>query len=242
MSNHLKRLNSPGSWRIAKKERTFVSKTAPGPHNASAMPAAVWLRDHMGLALTMKEVKKILKDRSLLVNGRPCRDPKMGIGVFDIVALPSVDKYYRILRAKKGDIISVPITAEAASSRLCKIADKTVVKGGKIQLNLRYGANIIVDSNDYRPKDSVVLSLAGENRFTVIDHFPFAVGNTAMVIGGRHSGKIGRITDINVVPGSIPNRVILEEVDTGDVFETIEAYIFMVGREESAIKEWGIEQ
>jgi len=241
MSNHLKRLNSPGSWRIAKKEKTFVSKTAPGPHNTSAMPAAVWLRDHMGLALTMKEVKKILKDRSLLVNGKPCRDPKMGIGVFDIVALPSVDKYYRILRAKKGDIISVPITAEQAQSRLCKIADKTVVKGGKIQLNLRYGANIIVDSNDYRPKDSVVLSLAEENRFAVVEHFPFAVGNTAMVIGGRHSGKIGKISEVIVVAGSIPNRVVLEEVETGETFETIEAYIFMVGREESSIKEWGID-
>ena len=241
MSNHLKRLNSPGSWRIAKKEKTFVSKTAPGPHNTSAMPAAVWLRDHMGLALTMKEIKKILKDRSLLVNGKPCRDPKMGIGVFDIVALPPVEKYYRILRAKKGDIISVPITAEQAQSRLCKIADKTVVKGGKIQLNLRYGANVIVDSNDYRPKDSVVLSLAEENRFEVIEHYPFAVGNTAMVIGGRHSGKIGKITEVIVVPGSIPNRVILEEADTGEMFETIEAYIFMVGRETSSIKEWGID-
>ena len=242
MSNHLKRLNSPGSWRIAKKTNTFVSKTAAGPHNASAMPMAVWLRDHMGIAITMREVKRVLKSRAVLVNGAVCTDPKMGVGVFDIIALPSIDKYFRILRGKRGDIVSIPITAEAAQSRLCKIADKTIVKGGKIQLNLRYGANIIVDTQDYKPKDSVVLSLNPENKFEITDHFAFTEGNTAMVIGGRHSGKIGKITQIDVIPGSIPNRVTLAEGDAGEAFETIENYVFMVGREESAISEWGIEQ
>jgi len=242
MSNHLKRLNSPGSWRIAKKTNTFVSKTAAGPHNASAMPMAVWLRDHMGIALSMREVKRVLKSRAVLVNGAVCTDPKMGVGVFDIIALPSIDKYFRILRGKRGDIVSIPITAEAAQSRLCKIADKTIVKGGKVQLNLRYGANVIVDTQDYKPKDSVVLSLMSENKFEITDHFPFAEGNMAMVIGGRHSGKIGKITKIDVTLGSTPNHVTFEEGDTGEVFDTIENYVFMVGREVPAISEWGIEQ
>jgi small subunit ribosomal protein S4e len=242
MSNHLKRLNSPGSWRIAKKTNTFVTKTRAGPHNASAMPVALWLRDHMGVALTMSEVKRVLKSRAVLVNGAVCTDPRMGIGVFDIIALPSVDKYFRILRAKRGDIVSVPITAEEAQSRLCKIADKTIVKGGKIQLNLRFGANILVDTQDYKPKDSVVVSLNPENKFEVIDHFGFKEGNTAMIIGGRHSGKVGKITRIDILPGSNPNRVVLSETGTDEPFETIENYVFMIGREQSAICEWGIEQ
>ena len=41
MSDHLKRLNAPDSWHIAKKTTKFVAKTAPGPHNANAMPVAV---------------------------------------------------------------------------------------------------------------------------------------------------------------------------------------------------------
>ncbi len=241
MSNHLKRLNSPGSWRIAKKTNTFVTKTGPGPHNASAMPMALWLRDHMGMALTMSEVKRILKSRAVFVNGAVCTDPKLGIGVFDVIALPSVDKYFRILRAKRGDIVSVPITAVAAQSRLCKVLDKTIVKGGKIQLNLRFGANILVDTQEYKPRDSVVVSLNPENKFAVIDHFGFKEGNTAMIIGGRHSGKVAKITRIDILPGSIPNRVVLAENETGVAFETIEDYVFMIGREESAICEWGID-
>ena len=57
---HLKRYAAPDSWHVAKKEKTYVVKTAPGPHNDSAIPVAVWLRDHMSLAMTMREVRQIL--------------------------------------------------------------------------------------------------------------------------------------------------------------------------------------
>ncbi len=241
MSNHIKRLTTPTGWRIAKKTNVFVTKTAPGPHNNRAMPMAVWLRDHMGFALNKKEIKKILTDRLVIVNGRPCTDPKLGIGVFDIISIPKMGKYYRILRNKRGDYLSVEISEEASKTRLCKIADKTIVKGGKIQLNLRYGANIITEG-DYKPKDSLVLTLEGEDRFGVVDHFPYAEGNVAMIIGGSHSGKIGKVTEITTVPGSVTNRVILEEAGTSLKFDTIEDYVFMVGREESIVSDWGLDQ
>lgn len=240
MSNHIKRLTSPTGWRIAKKENTFVTKTVPGPHNSHAMPIAVWLRDHMGLALNMKEVKKILKDRSVLVNGVVCTDPKMGVGVFDIIALPKVEKYYRILRNKKADYVSVLISEEDAKTRLSKIKDKTIVKNGKIQLNLRYGANIIVDSQDYKPKDSVVLTISGDDHLKIIDHFVYKEGNCAMIIGGSHSGKVGKITKIDIIPGSIANRVYLKDIKTDEDFDTVEDYVFMVGNSEPAVSEWGI--
>ena len=63
-----------------------------------------------------------------------------------------------------------------------------------------------------------------------------------MVIGGRHSGKVAKITEIKVMAGSVPNRVFLEDTETSEQFETIEDYVFMVGRETPAVAEWGIEQ
>ena len=77
MSEHLKRFKAPDSWHISKKTNTFITKTAPGPHNANALPVAVWLRDQMGFARNMKEIKQILHQRDVIVNGRACRDPKM---------------------------------------------------------------------------------------------------------------------------------------------------------------------
>lgn len=239
MSYHLKRLTAPVSWQIAKKEEKFVTKTSPGPHSGAAMPVAVWLRDKMGLAGNMKEVKRILNQRQVILNGKPVTDPKLGLGIFDIISIPKIGKYYRVLTDKKGRMVTIEIDAEAAKTRLCKIRNKHVIRGGKVQLNLLYGANVLAD-NTYHPKDSVVLTLEGENRFTIVDHFPFAVGNMAMVIGGKHSGKVGRINEIRVAAGSIPNRVILQDKD-GEIFETVEQYVFMIGRETPAVAEWGIE-
>ncbi len=241
MSDHLKRLNAPDSWHIAKKTTKFITKTAPGPHNANAMPIAVWLRDHMGLARNLKEVKQILNQNDVIINGRPCRDAKMGIGIFDIISLPKINKFYRILRDKNGRHVSIEIDAEAAKTRLCKVKNKTVVAGGKVQLNMRDGANLLAD-NTYKSGDSIVLSLESETRFKIVDHFPFAVGNMAMVIGGRHSGKVARIVDIIKMPGSVPNKIILEDEAAKTRFDTISPYIYMVGKQTPAIASWGIEQ
>jgi small subunit ribosomal protein S4e len=241
---HLKRYAAPDSWHVSKKTRTYVVKTAPGPHNADAMPVGVWLRDHMGFARTMREVRQILNAGSVIVNGKACKDPALGIGVFDIVSVPGIGKHYRILPDKRGRYRSIEISPEDAKTRLAKIRDKTVISKGRVQLNLAFGANIIAD-NTYKPKDSVVLTLGeteGKKRFSIVDHFPYAVGNMAMVIGGRHSGSVGRIVEIRREVGAVPNRVILEDPATKARFDTIEEYIFMVGRAEPAVKAWGIEE
>ncbi|CCJ36613.1 30S ribosomal protein S4e [Methanoculleus bourgensis MS2] len=233
MSNHLKRLVAPESWRIPKKVQKFVMKTAPGPHNAGGLPVGVWLREHIGIAQNASEVRKILHQRDVLVNGRPCRNPQIGLGVFDIVSIPKLGKHYRIQLDKLGNLISVEIPEESAKTRLCKIRNKTVIKGGRVQLNLAFGANILAD-NTYKAKDSVVVTLgdpkSGEDRFRIIDHFPFAEGNVAMIVGGKHSGKVGRIVEITRTASSVPNRVVLVDDSADERFETIEEYIFMVGR------------
>lgn len=231
MSKYLKRLVAPGSWHIPKKVQKFVMKTAPGPHNAGALPIGVWLREHIGLAQNASEAKKILHQRDVLVNGRACKDPRMGLGVFDIVSIPKVGKHYRIQLDVRGNLVAVEIPAESAKTRLCKIRNKTTIKGGKVQLNLAFGANVLAD-NTYKAKDSVVVTLGtdGEDRFRVVDHFPFAEGNVAMIVGGKHSGKVGRIVEIIRTASSVPNRVILADDSAGERFETIEEYVFMVGR------------
>jgi small subunit ribosomal protein S4e len=86
------------------------------------------------------------------------------------------------------------------------------------------------------------VSLKPEDRFKIIDHFPFVVGNMAMVTGGRHSGKVARIIEIVKTHGSVPNKIILMDEATGTRFETISPYIYMVGKQTPAITTWGIEQ
>jgi len=240
VSEHLKRMVAPKSWGIARKTNKFITKPSPGPHNANALPAGVWLRDHMGFARTKKEAKQILRQRDMIVNGRPCRHFDMGIGIFDIIALPKTNKYYRIVRDRSGRHKTIEITEEASQSRLAKITNKTLLKGGKVQLNLRDGSNLL-GNNTYKSRDSIEVSLKDGEVGKILDHFPFIAGNVAMVVDGRHSGSVGKIKEIIPVFGSVPNRVILTDVETGNEFETIDQYIIMVGREQSAVANWGID-
>ena len=119
MSDHLKRLNAPDSWHIAKKTTKFIT-ILPGPHNENAMPIAVWLRDHMNYARNMKEVKQILGQKDVIVNGRPCRDPKMGVGIFDIIAMPKINGITVSCATRTAGISplrSMPMLQRAAWSR-----------------------------------------------------------------------------------------------------------------------------
>ncbi|MDI6718117.1 MAG: 30S ribosomal protein S4e [Methanomicrobiales archaeon] len=239
MGNYRKRLTAPDAWRIRKKTSAWVTKTSPGPHDRNAMPIAVWLRDRMGLARTMHEVKQILNQRAVIVNGRAVTDPGLGIGIFDVVSLPGIHKHYRVLVDEKGNLVTREIGEEDARMRLAKIRGKTIVPGGRVQLNLSFGANILAD-NTYRPGDSIVIALDESERFRILEHYPFGIGAYALVIGGRHAGMVGRIVEIATVPGSVPNRVVLEGEGGMGRFDTIGTYVFVIGRDAAAARRWGV--
>ena len=234
-----KRMAAPTEWQLAKKEKKYVVSTAAGPHNGAALPIGVWLRDHMHLAENTKEAKKILHDRQVVLNGHIVTDEHIGIDVFDIISFPKINKHYMILVDAKGRQVEHEITEEAAKVRLVKVANKTTIRGGKTQINLTCGANFIGD-NSCKGKDTLIIGLTGEERFAIKEHFPYAVGSLAIIIGGQHTMKVGKITKIYVQASSLPNRVILEDA-AGNQLETIEDYIYVIGTEESYLKTWGVE-
>ena len=234
-----KRMTAPDAWQISRKESKYVVSTAHGPHNGSALPIGIWIRDHMNLAQNTKEVKKILHDRNVVLNGNVVTDEHIGIDVFDIISFPKINKHYMILVDAKGRHTEYEISPEAAKVQLVKVANKTTLVGGKPQINLTSGANFIGD-NSYKGKDSLVIGLVGDERFVVQQHFPFAVGNMAVIIGGQHTMKTGKIVEIQIQQSSLPNRVILEDAN-GEKFETIEDYVYMIGTSESFLSTWGVD-
>jgi small subunit ribosomal protein S4e len=62
----------------------------------------------------------------------------------------------------------------------------------------------------------------------------------AVVIGGQHTMKTGKITEIFIQQSSLPNRVILGNAN-GEEFETIEDYVYMIGTSESFLSTWGVD-
>ena len=183
------------------------------------------VRDFLELADTGREARRIISAGEILVDGVVRKDYKFPVGLFDVVTIPKLEKSYRILFDEKGRYI--PKEVEDADLKLYKITNKTLVRGGKVQLNLFDGTNIL-GSNDYKTKDSILLRIPEKE---VVDHLKFEEGALVMITGGTHAGEIGRIKSYKIVRSSAPNLVTVEGEERD--ITTIEDYVFVVGKKDS---------
>ena len=229
MSGHQKRVAAPKTWSITRKTNTWIVNTNPGPHNKSlSMPLALIVRDMLKIANTLNETKKILNAENVLVDGRIRKNPKFPVGLFDVVAIPENKQYYRMLLSPKGKL-ELRSLDNPDEKKLCKITNKTTIKGGKVQLNLHDGTNMLGEEG-YAPGDSLILSLPDKN---IVKHLTFEEGSIAIIVGGKHSGETGSIVKKRVVRGSGLNVV---TVKTGErELETLEKYVYVIGKDKPEI-------
>ena len=223
MSNHQKRLSVPKSWPVERKTATFTVKAGAGPHGEEGVPLLILLRDVLGYVDSKKEARYALAHDSILVNGDPINDEQRPIGMFDIVAFPGREEYYRIFPDEGGRLSLVPIDESAADSRLGKVSGKRQVTGGVTQLSLHDGTNVTVDDEAYDAKDSIVI---GNEDKSIVAHFPYEEGALVTAVAGNHGGKIGELVEIDVTLGSGSNIVTVETDD--ETFETVEEYVVVI--------------
>lgn len=224
MSRHQKRLASPRSWPITKKTHVWVTKPNPGPHSMeNAIPLGVVIRDILKLADNMREAKRVLNEGNVLIDGIIRKDHKFPVGIFDVIQIPGIKTNYRMLLDPRGRLMINELDVKDPK-KPCKILNKTIVKDGRVQLNLHDGTNIIA-SNDYKTNDTVILTIPDKQ---IHKHIKYEPGNLAEVTGGTHSGELANIKEIKKVRSSQPNMVVLTRQDGTD-FETIEDYVFVIG-------------
>ena len=149
-SNHLKRLAMPRSWPLPRKTTVWVTRPTPGAHALElCMPLTLVIRDVLGMAKTAREVRFILHNELAMIDGRVVKDTRRGVGLMDVLTLG--EDNYRCVLDHNGRLQYRPISADEASWKVCRIEGKTTIKGGRTQLNLHDGRNIIVDD----PAESV---------------------------------------------------------------------------------------
>lgn len=229
MSDHMKRLAAPRTWPLPRKVNVWVTKQSAGAHSIEdSMSAVTVLRDLVKACDTAREAKRIIGNREMFVDGKAVKNPKAPVGFMDVISIPKMNLNYRMLITSKGKLTLVPIDADEAAWELCRIEDKTVVKGGKIQLNLSGGRNIVMDKNDYKCGDSLKIAFEDQK---IMDSYALAAGNTVIVKDGAHSGSIKTIKEVEVVRGSAPNLVLFT-----DGTQTIKDNCFVIGGDKPAIK------
>lgn len=229
MSRHQKRVTIPVSWPIARKTKKWVAKTSPGPHSSQeSIPLVTVIRDMLKLVDNAREAKRVLYEGKVLVDGKVQKDYKLPVGIFDVISIPLLDQQYRMLKDARG-MFYLSLLEPGKVRKLARIENKTILKGKKQQLNLSDGSNKL-DEGEFKVGDSLVLSIPEKN---IEDRIEFKVGNLAMVVAGKHAGQTGKIKEIITVKSSQPNRVII----SGDEeFETIEDYVYMIGKDQPVIK------
>ena len=228
---HQKRMSMPTSWRVPKKTNKWITATSPGPHNKdSSLPLIVILRDILHIVDNAKEAKQILLEKKVLIDGIARKSLKFPVGLFDVISIPANGQYYRMLQDYKGRLYLNDIDEERAKFKICRIMGKTTVRGGKTQLNLHDGTNILA-SEDYKTKDTIQISLPDKQ---ILRKVEYKIGNMVMITGGRHSGTVGQIKEITIIKSSKNNVVKISGIDSE--IETIEDYVFVIGEDKPIIK------
>ncbi len=223
---HQKRLSAPKTYKIPRKIFKWIVKPFPGPHNKNAIPLLIIVRDYLKLVDTAREARRVISSGEILVDGVPRKNYKFPVGLFDVIKIPKLEKSYRIVFDKKGRY--VPIEIKDDNLKLYKIVNKTMVRGGRIQLNLFDGTNIL-GSNEFKTKDSILMQIPEKK---IVDHLRFEEGALVMITGGSHAGEIGRVKSYKVVRSSAPNLVTVVK-DDGTEFTTIVDYVFVIGKKDS---------
>lgn len=231
MSKHMKRLAAPRVLRIKRKERILTIRSAPGPHPLEqAIPLGLIIRDYLGLCDTYKETRKIISNGDIFVDGIKRKNFKFPCGLMDVISIPKMRKNIRLLYDRNGKLTLVPISESDAEWKLCRIQNKTILKGKKIQLNLHDGKNKIVAKDEYKTGDVLKISFK-ENK--IDDVYKFDKGVVSMIIGGTHIGEIANIDEIQVVASSKPN---LARMKGEKEFSTIAEYVFPIGKNKPVIE------
>ena len=216
---------------MPRKEKKWVVAPRPGPHKKlDSGPLQVLLRDVLKILEKGKEVRTIIKRGEILVDGRLRKDHAYPVGLFDVVTISTIGKNYRAVPSERN-LSFIEIPKNETKTKLCKIVGKTIIKKGKLQLNLHDGKNILVDKKDFKTGDSLLVEIPN---LKIIEHFPIESGIVGIVTKGVDVGKIGKVKKVEQATSKEHAKIICDF--DGKEKEVLKDRFFVVGRKEPAIK------
>ncbi|QLJ53004.1 MAG: SSU ribosomal protein S4e [Candidatus Fermentimicrarchaeum limneticum] len=230
-SSHLKRIASPKYIPVARKGKKWLTKPSAGPHGLErSIALGVVLRDELHVADSLREVKKILTDGSVLVDGRFVREKKFPIGLMDIVSIPKLKKSYWVGVDTKGRFRMIEVDAEKAKSKLCRVEGKRSIRGGKFQISLHDGRTM-VGGKEFTIGDTVRITVPEQKVLSVIK---LEANTNCLITSGRHAGEVAIIDELYHKKGA--RRAEAKLHSDSESFITVRDYLFVVGDDAQVFK------
>jgi len=226
--NHIKRLAAPKTWPINRKRNIWVARPTTGTHNLnSCIALSVLLKEVLVICKTSREVKQLLNNEKIKVNGIIRKDKTFPIGLMDIIEINK--NYYRIFFNKRGKLVSISIPGKESNIIPKKVINKTSLKNKKLQINMFDGSNILSSSKDnIKTYDTLII----ENG-KIKQKIDFEKGSFVYITGGRQIGKSGVLKEIETRKDFQSTKIIFNDGEKD--FETLKDYAFVVGKSKPVI-------
>lgn len=224
VKKHIASISAPKSWPIKRKAEVFLMRPMPGRKLGLSLPLGIILRDLLHLTTTTKESKKILKSGKVLVNKKKRDEVKFPVGFMDVIEIPETSAIYRLVLNNRSKLALQSIDAKESSLKPCKIVNKTFLKGGKIQVNLDDGTNILTDSKDYNVGDTLVIEFP---ELKVKEHLKLENGVLVYITAGTKVGQLGAYEGLKSFVGGQPDNIVVKTNDS--TIETRKEYALVVG-------------
>ena len=236
----LKRKPAPAFWPIHRKELPWVAKPSSGSHSLEkCLPLTLVLRDILNVAQTRREGKLILAQGKVLVDGKVRKQDDFPVGLMDVISMPDMSMYYRVMPSHKGLILS-PISKEQSNIKLFRVEDKTTVQNG-IQISLHDGSNIFMKVEDPKNPQEVTYETFDILKVTypekqIVQTLKTKKGNLAIITGGKNIGKQGKIVEIEKTESKKRRQALVVIEDSQGIrYQTILDFVFSIGETEPLI-------
>ncbi|PVV04746.1 hypothetical protein BB560_000740 [Smittium megazygosporum] len=221
----MKRLNAPKHWMLDKLTGTYAPKPSPGPHKQrECLPLIIFLRNRLKYALNGREVKSILMQRLVKVDGKVRTDVTYPTGFMDVISLEKTNENFRLIYDTKGRFIIHRISDEEAKFKLGKVKRTQVGDKGVPYIVTHDARTIRYPDPNIKVSDTVKIDIETGK---VVDHVKMEVGNIAMVTGGHSMGRIGIITHKERHHGGFD--IVSLKDSTGHTFITRLSNVFVIG-------------
>ena len=236
---HQKRLAAPLSYPISRKPYKFTFHGDSGSHgikDTTAVPLGIILRESLSFAKTYRDLKFILNKRQVFVDNKPVTSPRWMVGPNDVLSIPSIDEYFRLTPwVGRRKIKLVPIDKKESSWKLCVIRNKTMLRGGNLQLNLDDGRNILIKKDDkdftkYSTKGTLKIEIPSQK---ILDYYPFELNSPVLIFRGTNTGLSGKLQYMEKRIGKNRSIAIVESGD--DKIITAMENLVIVGKDKAEI-------
>lgn len=218
-----KRIAAPRQWKIERKGHKFATKTIPGSHAIQkSIPLSIAIKEILGLAKNQKEVKFILKNGNIKVDGIMRKEKGFPIGLFDLVEIEKIGKKFRTIIDSKGRI-TLKEEKKEKKEKLCKVKQKTILKKGKTQLTTHDNRNILTEEKEIKIGDTIKITVPEQK---IIKKISMEEGSQVLVIGGKHVGETAKI--IKIHEGTMKRERLLDLETKEKKFQTTMENVFVI--------------